>query len=712
MDAFFEHLIKTSCLLFLFLVAYHVFLKKETFFSSNRLFLIVGLLTSILLPFVSLTKIKYIERAPLLQLDLSSSTQTVLPIAESSTSFDWTSLFIFIYLLGILYFTFKLILQLRAIQKIKKSSEIVSEDHFYHVRTRKQISPFSFFKHIFYHPQQFSSNELKTIISHEKVHASGLHSIDILLSEIVCILQWFNPAIWLYKIAVKQNLEFLADSRTCSRGADKKNYQYLMLKHATKNHEITIASPFFNSIIKKRIVMLNQNQSQRINLLKLLIVLPFLTLFLISFNTKEVVKFSEESIPLNFEYPTAPIFKSPLKQNDILKISSGFGPAKSPFTNKIENHTGIDLVGKIGKEVQASYGGVVKISGSDNTNGNHILIEHEGGYSTKYLHLKDRLVAEGDQVSIGETISHLGNTGKSTGPHLHFEILKSGKAINPASMIPFKTNNTWVNSVKEQVKTNTDAEKKIEIRIDKDTSDEELEKIKKDLAKKGFDFSYTVVHNDRNEITSLSIDVKSKGSKKQQMSGASTFYNDGEPINPVTLVMDDENTMFFMGDSDVEVMHEDEDHSVWVHKGDAKIKTVKVTEENGNKIIRINGKKVSEAEYDKLKEGEESDGHRIKIRKSKKGENHSVMIIKSSDDHEEGDIEWIEDNGNSFFFLHGEGDGDPIIYIDGKQVSREEFKAMDKDEIETIEASKGKGATKKYGKKAKNGVVHITTKKN
>lgn len=249
MEVFFEHLVKSSCILFLFLVVYHVFLKKETFFTSNRLFLIGGLLTSFLLPFITITKIIYVEPTVISVTELSDS-QTVISQFESPEPFDWSSFLLIIYVLGIIYFTMRFLLQLRAIQNIIKNSEVIAEDHFYHVQTNKEISPFSFFKHIFYYPKQFSITELKTIISHEKVHATGLHSIDILLTEIVLILQWFNPAIWFYKTIVKQNLEFLADSRTCETGGDKKHYQYLMLQQAADNHKITIANPFFNSIIK------------------------------------------------------------------------------------------------------------------------------------------------------------------------------------------------------------------------------------------------------------------------------------------------------------------------------------------------------------------------------------------------------------------------------------------------------------------------------
>ncbi len=702
MEPFLLYLLKSGSVLALFLISYQLFLKKETFFVSNRVFLAIGLVASFAVPFITFTKTIFVEPKPFAESGFHPS-EIVFVTTEATQPFNWSGLLAFIYAIGIVAFSFRLLLQLRSLQKIKKNADVIKQDNLTHIKTEKEISPFSFFKYIFYNPQLFKKSDLNIILNHEKVHATQLHSLDILLSEIVLILQWFNPVIWLYRKSIKENLEYLADAYTCVDQEGKKHYQYLLLQKVVGANNVTIANPFFNSLIKKRIVMLNQNQSKKVNFLKLFIVLPFVIAFLLAFNVREEVKFPE-SVDLPPTNKTELVdFQSPLNQKDIKRISARFGLGQNKL-DKDKFHNGIDLVAETGTKVLASNSGIVKVSSETPSNGNYIIIEHKAGYSTKYMHLKDRNVKSGEQVEMGAIIGHVGNTGKSTGPHLHFEILKSGKAINPASMIPFRTGN-------KQVKISADTEKKIEIRIDKDTSNEELKKIKKDLSEKGFDFSYTAVHNENNEIISLSIDVKSEKSKNQQMSGASTFYNDGDPINPVTLIMDNENTMIFMGDKNAEVIHEDEDHSVWVHNGSTKIKTVNISEENGKKTIRVNGKKVSEEEYDQLNEGD-SDGHLIKIKKSKKGENNSVMIIKSSDDNEEDGIEWIEDDGNSFFFLHGEDDSDPIFYIDGKQATKEEFKALSKDEIEKIEVSKGKSALKKYGKKAKDGVVEITTKKN
>jgi len=256
MEVLLEHLIKSAAILFLFLGTYYLFLRNETFFNSNRFFLIGGLLTSFLLPLISFTKITYVPRPAVSTLDVAAI-ENLSGVNSSASTFSWTNFTIIIYLLGVLYFIIRLMIQLRAIHNLKKSSDVVSENEFSHVRTNTAISPFSFFRYIFYYPNQFSHQELRTIIAHEKMHARGMHSLDILFTETVLILMWFNPAIWLYKTVIKQNLEFLADAETCKEGEDKRAYQYLMLKQATEHHKINIVNPFFNSIIKKRIVMLN-----------------------------------------------------------------------------------------------------------------------------------------------------------------------------------------------------------------------------------------------------------------------------------------------------------------------------------------------------------------------------------------------------------------------------------------------------------------------
>lgn len=721
MEAFFEHLVKSSAILFLFLVCYHTFLKKETFFTSNRLYLIAGLLTSLILPFITISKTVYVTRNPFISV-AGYSSEVFTQSKEIPAVFDWSNVYLIIYFLGVLYFTIRLILQIRAVQAIKKSGTIVPEGNLYHVHTKNQISPFSFFKHIFYHTKQFSAGELNTIISHEKVHVNGFHSLDILLTEIVFILLWFNPAVWLYKSVIKQNLEFLADSKTCHTSKDKRAYQYLMLKQATKNHKITIVNPFFNSIIKKRIVMLNQNQSKKINLIKILIVLPLLGIFLISFNTKEVVKFSDQFNNTTRSTET-PNFFSPLKQNDIIKISAGFGPMKSPFSKKVELHSGIDIVANGGKEVTASAGGIVVASNRDDSNGNYILVDHEEGFSTKYAHLEDRLVNKNDNIKSGDVIGHVGNTGKSTGTHLHFEILKSGEAIDPMSLIPFKMDQ-MEKTMRTAVDKDSKAGEQIDLIIIKTTSDAELLKVKSDLAKDNIDFSYTTVRNDKGEIKSLTLQISGGNTSSGKFNGSYESSTDNDTIKPTYVSIDTENNSISIG-SKKSVLGDSKSHAmVWTSKdGDTDSKEIIVKKINGKKHVTINGEEVDEEDLEEMDihieedtnifitdDNDDSSRKKIKVIKkdTKHGKNH-IYIHSNSDD--ENDVEVINKEGTGFFFIDTDGGKDELYFVDGKTSNAKKVKKMAPEMIESINILKGDSAVRKYGKKAKDGVIEITTKK-
>jgi len=113
------------------------------------------------------------------------------------------------------------------------------------------------------------------------------------------------------------------------------------------------------------------------------------------------------------------------------RITSGFGFRKNPITKKKEFHTGIDIAQYYGAPVKASESGEVIFAGEYKGYGNLIILRHNNGYSTRYGHLSKIIVKYGEKVRQGEVIGYVGNSGSVTGPHLHFEIRRYGKAINP-----------------------------------------------------------------------------------------------------------------------------------------------------------------------------------------------------------------------------------------------------------------------------------------
>ncbi|WP_044477351.1 M23 family metallopeptidase [Paenibacillus antibioticophila] len=121
------------------------------------------------------------------------------------------------------------------------------------------------------------------------------------------------------------------------------------------------------------------------------------------------------------------------------RITSNFGYRSDPFSGRAAFHAGIDIAGKTGDPIYAAGAGKVVTVASDSSHGKYIVIEHPEGLESWYLHLSKITVSEGDEVSKGQQIGKLGNTGRSTGPHLHFEILKKGKTIDPLPYL--KSNN-------------------------------------------------------------------------------------------------------------------------------------------------------------------------------------------------------------------------------------------------------------------------------
>ncbi|GMN10768.1 hypothetical protein MTsPCn9_30670 [Croceitalea sp. MTPC9] len=684
MEPFFIHLIKSSSILLLFLLSYYLFLRKETFFNGNRLFLVSGLITAIFLPFVTITKTILVAPTPLAQNDYYII-EEVASDANVTSSFNWVAVLMIVYLLGVLYFSFKLIIQLSTIRKIKKTSDIIADDYFYHVKTKKQISPFSFFKHIFYYPKQFEGAELKTIIEHEKVHARELHSIDILITEILFIVLWFNPIIWFYKNIIKQNLEFLADAKTCAQNLDKKNYQYLMLRQALGNHHISIANPFYNSIIKKRIVMLNQNQSKSVNRLKLLLVLPFLGLFLYGFNTKEVVKFSEAPISQTIESEQNPMLANPIKTTET-EVSK---PKKTPTKNsnyvktielKIDKNTTDESLEKMKSDLA-----------KDGADFSYTVVRN----SSKEI------------IDISIQISGKGTNGKKFNGNYN---TSSDTPINPITILyDDKSNAVSFWNSKSTFNTfgkNKSSNSMVWIDSGEDGDNPKQIEIKKINGKK-------IIIVDGEEVD------------EEELEDMNIFHNDDGSSKKMKFFINSESDEDKEGSEDVFII-ENDDNSV------SKIKVSSASSKDGKKkpLIYIDGEKATKKQMADIKSNKIESVHVLKgtSAKEKYGalgsdgvvevttkNNKNIIVFENSNDEN-------EENKNVFVIRADEaGDYDndikirskgpkPLYIVDGKEVKK--LKNTSPDEIESINVLKGKAARKKYGKKGKNGVVEIITKKN
>jgi len=286
MEPLFTYLWKSAAIITMFYGFYKLLLQKETHFKSNRYFLFSGILASLIIPFIILPK--YVEIEPIQSTIVHGTFNTV---TDSPTQMiNWTAILLYGYIIITATLIVKFIIQLLSVANVVRNGVIKKIDNFYHVQTNIEASPFSFFNFIVFNPKQFNENELDHILNHEKVHALQKHSIDTVFVSILTIIQWFNPFVWLYKKEIAENLEFLADEYAQKASSSENSYQQLLLKTTVPNYQMALANNFYNSLLKKRIIMLHKQRSNSNSHWKYALMIPLLLAFVFTFNTKTIAQ--------------------------------------------------------------------------------------------------------------------------------------------------------------------------------------------------------------------------------------------------------------------------------------------------------------------------------------------------------------------------------------------------------------------------------------
>ena len=307
-----EYLIKASAVIALFYLCFYFFLKKETFFNHNRWFLLAGVAIALVLPYAVIPI--YITIEPI------TNTETAFSIAKSvpgnfqnispDKAFEWQTLLPILYIIGLAIFLIQFLLHFGSLILLLLKNPKNKDGIYTYVIVDNTISPFSFFKWIVYNPESFNNEELKLMLTHEKVHANQLHSIDIILIQLACSFFWFNPLIWLYRKEVRQNLEYIADNKTQENSNSEIEYQRLLLKTSVANHNVSLSNNFYNSSIKERIVMLKKTRSKTKNQLRYLLILPLLAGLLMSMNMETVYVETEPNVKSSNEIVEFVVHKS------------------------------------------------------------------------------------------------------------------------------------------------------------------------------------------------------------------------------------------------------------------------------------------------------------------------------------------------------------------------------------------------------------------
>ena len=293
------YFLKINVAIALFYAFYRLFFYKDTFFTWRRAALLCFFAISAVYPLLNI-QTWITEQEPMVAMadlyaDIVLPEFTITP--EQATS-DWKTLLLqtvgFAYWGMVIVLAIRFFIQLAGIIRLAfrcRKAKIGNTN----VHLLRQASgPFSFFHWIFIHPTSHTEDELSEILTHEQTHANQWHSIDVLVSEIVCIFCWFNPFTWLMKREIRTNLEYLADNRVLETGHDSKAYQYHLLGLSHHKAAATIYNSFNVLPLKKRIKMMNKKRTREIGRTKYLMFLPLAALLMIISNIEAVARTTKE----------------------------------------------------------------------------------------------------------------------------------------------------------------------------------------------------------------------------------------------------------------------------------------------------------------------------------------------------------------------------------------------------------------------------------
>ncbi len=329
MNSLFVLLIKASLSIALFYSVYWFFLRKETFFKLNRLYLVFTLLVSLVLPVFPVNYEVIVQ--PGVQAGFISAIgkrgQVVSGLkTEAISVVGWREVLFAIYLTGAFLFLLRLIIQSLVIARLITKCRIKKIDGLKIVENEKYGLPFSFFKLIFINPKFHKEADLNDIMSHERVHLEQDHWIDLLIIELLTVIFWFNPFIWLFEYSIKQNHEYLADQGALTRGSDLSRYQALLINQLMGMQIIGVTSNLNFALNTNRLKMMTKMQSKKIHSIKLLLALPVVFLLMTAF--------------------AEPVYKTAQANEETNNLSS-FSLGKRTFTvkGKVQTKDGTPLPG-------------------------------------------------------------------------------------------------------------------------------------------------------------------------------------------------------------------------------------------------------------------------------------------------------------------------------------------------------------------------------
>lgn len=279
----------------LFLLVYDLFLRRETFFNYNRIYLLLTSVFSIVLPFVKLPELRKVTtQETLIRLpevfigdgsSINANPYLAGQIKEATITSSQLPIWQIVFYIGMVLAALVFVVKIAKLYFIKNNNPKRWKGDVLIVNLLKSSAAFSFFNTVFL-GDNIPSSEKDTIYQHELVHVREKHSLDLLFFEVLRILFWFSPLVYIYQNRVKELHEFIADAKAVKQHGKSSYYQSL-LHQILDTNTLSFTNTFFKkSLIKKRIVMLQKSKSSQKSLLKYALLFPVIFAMLVYTSTE------------------------------------------------------------------------------------------------------------------------------------------------------------------------------------------------------------------------------------------------------------------------------------------------------------------------------------------------------------------------------------------------------------------------------------------
>ncbi len=298
------YIIKSAACMAIFFGFYKLLLERENMHVFKRFYLLLALGASLTIPALVFTE--YVVVEPIAYTEVQSLPATDydyigVPAALENDVLDVEPILWTIYFCGFVFFGLRFTRNLFQIIRRVQQNDKQKSTHFIQVFLKENFPPHTFFKYIFLNKKKFEAKEIpQEVLLHEETHARQKHSLDVVFIELLQVIFWFNPLVYVFKKAIKLNHEFLADQAVLNKNIDKTTYQNTLLSYLSPDSQNKYQSKLANAInyssIKKRFTIMKTHTSKKAVLLRSLLLLPLLAMLLLAFSETKLI---EVSPPIN-----------------------------------------------------------------------------------------------------------------------------------------------------------------------------------------------------------------------------------------------------------------------------------------------------------------------------------------------------------------------------------------------------------------------------